>query len=146
MDDHDIIDISLHVIKRCGMYSKEYKNWITCENETLPIVEVINSFKEYWSAAITLVNQTAIPATNHGYGMTIMNDDTSIASYGESLANFVAAYAATQESMKKQATTIAATRYAGPARKHPAILHSCQPATPAHHIHPSTAIAAQKLP
>ena len=146
MDDRDVIGIGLRVIKRCRMYSKEYKNWITCENETLPIVEVINSFKEYWSAAITLVNQTAIPATNHGSGMTIMNDDTSIASYGESLANFGAAYAATQESMKKQATTIAATRYAGPARKHPAILHGCQPATPAHHLRPSTATAAQQSP
>jgi hypothetical protein len=39
--------------------------------------------------------------------MTVMDDDTSIASYGESLANFGAAYAATQESMKIQATAMA---------------------------------------
>jgi len=46
MDDRDVIDIDLHVIKRCGMYSKEYKNWIARENETPPITEMINSFKE----------------------------------------------------------------------------------------------------
>ncbi len=26
MDDHNVIDISLRVIKHCGMYAKEYKN------------------------------------------------------------------------------------------------------------------------
>ncbi len=108
MDDRDVIDIGLHVIKRCGMYSKEYKNWIARENETPPIVKTIDSFKEYWATAITLVNQTVIPAANHGYGMTVMDNDTLIASYGESLANFGAAYATTQELMKSQATTMAA--------------------------------------
>jgi hypothetical protein len=37
-----------------------------------------------------------------------MDNNTSIASYSESLANFGAAYAATQELMKAQATTMAA--------------------------------------
>jgi hypothetical protein len=32
MDDRDVIDISLNIIKRCGMYAKEYKNWISCKN------------------------------------------------------------------------------------------------------------------
>jgi len=72
------------------------------------IVETIDSFKEYWAAAISLVNQTAIPAATHGYSMDVMGDDTSIALYGESLANFGATYAAMQESMKSQATTMAA--------------------------------------
>ena len=89
-------------------HSEEYKNWIAREHETPPIVEMIDSFKEYWAAAISLVNQTSTPAANHGYGMAAMDDDTSIAAYGESLANFGAAYAATQESMKSQATTMAA--------------------------------------
>jgi len=81
MDDRDVIDIDLHVIKRCGMYSKEYKNWIARENETPPITEMINSFKEYWADAIALVNQTAAPASQHGYSMAAMDDDASIASY-----------------------------------------------------------------
>jgi len=90
------------------MYSEEYKNWIACENETPPIVETIDSFKEHWTDAIALVNQTAAPALQHGYSMFAMDDNASIALYSESLANFSAAYAATQESMKSQATTMAA--------------------------------------
>ena len=98
MDDRDVIDIGLRVIKRCGMYAEEYKGWIARENETPPITKTIDSFKEYWANAIALVNQTAIPATQHGYGMAAVDDDATIASYSESIANFGAAYAATQES------------------------------------------------
>jgi len=108
MDDSDVIDFGLRVIKRCGMYSEEYKNWIARENETPPILETIDSFKEYWADAIALVNQTAAPALQHGYGMAAMDDNVSITSYSESPANFGAAYAVTQESMKAQATTMAA--------------------------------------
>ena len=97
MKDPDIIDIGLRIIKRCGMYSEEYKGWIARENEQPPIIETIDSFKEYWADVIALVNQTAVPAAQHGYGMAAMDNDTSIASYSKSLANFGAAYAATQE-------------------------------------------------
>jgi hypothetical protein len=47
MNDCNVINIGLRVIKRCGMYSKEYKNSIACESKTPAIVEMINSFKEY---------------------------------------------------------------------------------------------------
>jgi len=77
------------------------------ENETPTIVETINFFKEYWANGIALANQTAAPVSQHGYGMAAMDDDASIASYSESLANFGAAYTDTQESMKAQATTMA---------------------------------------
>ena len=109
MDDRDVIDIGLRVIKQCGMYSEGYKNWIVHENETPTIIKRINSFKEYWADVISLVNQTAAPALQHGYGMaaTDMDDDASIASYSQSLSNFGAMYAATQESMKAQATNMA---------------------------------------
>jgi len=90
------------------MYSEEYKNWIACKIKTSPIVETIDSFKKYWADGIALVNQTAASASQHGYGMAAMDDDVSITSYSESLANFGAAYAAMQESMKAQATTMAA--------------------------------------
>jgi hypothetical protein len=89
------------------MYSEEYKNWIACENGTPPIAKTIDSFKEYWTDAIALVNQTAAPALQHGYGMSAMDINASIALYSESLAKFGAAYAATQDSMKSQATTMA---------------------------------------
>jgi hypothetical protein len=52
MDDCDIIDIGLHIIKHCGMYAKEYKNWISHKNAVPPIVKMIDSFKEYLADAI----------------------------------------------------------------------------------------------
>jgi hypothetical protein len=108
MHDADIIDIGLRVIKRCGMYSEEYKQWIAREAIRPKIVETFSSFKTFWADKIALVNQTAIPASLHGYGMAaIDDDDASVTSYGESIANFGAAYAATQESIKTQGTTIA---------------------------------------
>lgn len=107
MEERDIIDIGLRVIKRCGMYSEEYKGWIARETQSPSITETVESFKKYWSEAITLVNQMASPAVQHNYGMSAMDDDATVASYGESLANFGAAFAATQETMKSQATSLA---------------------------------------
>jgi hypothetical protein len=88
MQDCNVIDIGLCVIKRCGMYSKEYKNWIAREHESPPIVETIDSFKEYWSGAIALVNQMAAPASQHGYGMVAVNGDASITLYTKMMTNF----------------------------------------------------------
>jgi hypothetical protein len=68
---------------------------------------MINSFKDYWANTIALVNQTAILASQHGYGMTAMDDDTSIAYYDDSLANFGAAFTAMQETIKNQADSLA---------------------------------------
>ncbi len=69
---------------------------------------MIDSFKEYWANAIALVNQTAVPASQHGHGMTTMDDDALVASYGDLLANFGAAFAAMQEAMKSQADSLVA--------------------------------------
>jgi hypothetical protein len=111
MEERNIIDISLRMIKRCGMYAKEYKAWIGIKNAgqlANPCVkQTLDSFKGFRSNAITLVNQTSIPALQHGYGMAAMDDDgSSIASYSESLANFGVAYAATQETVKSQANSL----------------------------------------
>jgi hypothetical protein len=80
---------------------------IARKNETPAIVKTIDSFKEYWANVIALVNQTAVLASQHGYGMAAMDDDVSLVSYSKSLANFGAAYTATQESIKTQATSLA---------------------------------------
>jgi hypothetical protein len=69
---------------------------------------MINSFKEYRSGAIVLVNQTAAPASQHGHGMAAVNDDVLIALYNKTQTNFGAAYVATQETFKSQATSLAA--------------------------------------
>ncbi len=107
MNDIDIVDIGLCIIKQCGIYGKEYKAWIACEVIRPRIVETVNMFKTFWAAKITLVNQTTIPAGMHGYGMAAVNDDDSVALYGESIANFGAVYATTQETVKSQGMTIA---------------------------------------
>jgi hypothetical protein len=108
MNDIDIINIGLHVIKRCSMYTKEYKQWIAREAIRPRIDKDMNSFKEFWSSKIALVNQPAIPASLHGYGMAAVNDnDGSVTSYGGSIVNFGAAYATTQESVKTRGSRIA---------------------------------------
>ncbi len=100
MEERDIINIGLRVIKRCGMYAKEYKAWIGIKNAgqlaNPRIKQTLDSFKGFLSNTITLVHQTSVPALQHGYGMAAMDDNGgSIASYGKSFANFGAAYAAT---------------------------------------------------
>ncbi len=89
MEERDIIDISLCMIKCCGMYPKEHKAWIGMENAgrlALPCVkQTLDSFKGFWSNAITLVNQTSVPALQYGYSMAaIDNNGSSIALYGKS--------------------------------------------------------------
>jgi hypothetical protein len=110
LDNQDVITIGLCIIKYCGMYAKEYKNWISHENTVPPIIEMINSFKEYWADTIAFVNQTAVLAFQHGYGMTAMDNDALVLSYGDLLVNFGATYAATQETMKSQADSLVAVQ------------------------------------
>ena len=99
MNDVNIVDIGLHIIKQCGMYGKEYKAWIARKT--------VRPFKTFWAANITLVNQTAILASMHGYRMAAVNNDDFVALYGESIANSGAPYAAMQELVKSQGKTIA---------------------------------------
>jgi hypothetical protein len=89
------------------MYGKEYKAWIAREAIRPLTVEMVDTFKTFWAAKITLMNQTAIPASMHGYGMAAVNNNDSVALYEESIANFGAAYATTHELVKSQGTTIA---------------------------------------
>jgi hypothetical protein len=65
-------------------------------------LSIFNSFKTFWAAKITLVNQTTIPTSQYGYRRAATNDDNSVVSYGKSIVNFGAMYAATQESVNLQ--------------------------------------------
>ncbi len=77
------------------MYANEYKAWIAHKAIHPKMVKTFDSFITFWAAKITLVNQTAIPASQYGYGMATNNNDNSVVSYGKSIANFGATYAAT---------------------------------------------------
>jgi hypothetical protein len=90
------------------MYAKEYKASIACKAIHPKITITFDFFKTFWAAKITLVNQTAVPTSQYGYGMAATNNDDSVVSYGETISNFGAAYVATQESVKLQGTTIVA--------------------------------------
>ena len=105
--NRNIVDIGICIIKQCGLYMEEYTRWIFRATATLHIVKTLDTFKKFWTDKITLVNQMAILASWHGYGMVAVNDGNTEALSSESIANFGAMYAATQESVKTQATTIA---------------------------------------
>jgi hypothetical protein len=107
MNDVNIVDIGLRIIKPYGMYNKEYKAWIACKAIRPRIDEMVNTLKIFWAAKITLIKQTAIPASMHCFGIAAVNDNNSVVLYGESIANFGDAYATMQESVKSQVTTIA---------------------------------------
>ena len=49
----------------------------------------------------------AVPASMYGYGMAAVNNDDSIVSYSESIANFGALYAAKHESVKAHSLSFA---------------------------------------
>jgi hypothetical protein len=106
VNDDNILNIGLRIIKRCWIYGKEYKALIACQAIRPCIAVMVDRFNTFWAAKITLVNQTAIPASMHGYGMAAVNNDNSVLSYEESIANFEAAYAAMQESVKCHGTMI----------------------------------------
>jgi hypothetical protein len=94
MNNIDIVNICLCIIKQCGMYGKEYKAWIAHEAIRPCIVEMVDMFKMFWAAKITLVTQTAIPASMHGYGMAATNNNDSVVLHGEWTVNFGTAYTA----------------------------------------------------
>jgi hypothetical protein len=104
--DRNIVNIGLRVIKRCSMYAEEYKAWIARESRCLKIVKTFDRFKTFWAAKIMLVNQMAVPASMHGYGMAVVNNDNSVVLYGESIVNVGAAYAATHKSVKSHSLKI----------------------------------------
>ncbi len=108
MDNRDVINIGLRIIKRCGMHAEDFKNWISRKNAVPLIIEMINSFKESWADAIALVNHMAVLALQHEYGMAVVDNNALLASYGDSLADFGTVYATMQETMKSQADSLAA--------------------------------------
>jgi hypothetical protein len=81
----------------------------------------------------------------HGYGMSTIDDDGTIVSYGESLANFGAAYAATQETVKNQSDSLSAiqTQLAGLQQFCMAVGQQQQPPNNIYYA-PPAATAAQK--
>jgi hypothetical protein len=88
------------------MYAKEYKAWIARKAIRPRFVEKFKSFKTFWEKQINLVNQTTVPASQYGYGMTTTTNNNYVVSYGGSITHLGALYTTTQESVKSQGTTM----------------------------------------
>ena len=56
--NRNIVDIVIHVIKQCGLYTEEYKSWIAQATATPRIVKTLNTFKMFWADKIMLVKQS----------------------------------------------------------------------------------------
>jgi hypothetical protein len=58
------------------------------------------AFHTFWGTAINIASFTATPASQHGYGMNVVEDGASAASLTNVVSNFGVAYTATQESLR----------------------------------------------
>ena len=64
------------------------------------------AFRTFWESAVNIAVFTATPASQHGYGMSATEDDTSTTLLTDAVNNFGVAYAATQESLRSNSATI----------------------------------------
>ena len=95
----DIVDIGIGILHCTGLCAKEYKAWITRGNNTNNSMNFA-AFRSFWEMTVNIAAFTAIPASQHGYGMAAAKDNASTALLTDAVNNFGTAYAATQESLQ----------------------------------------------
>jgi hypothetical protein len=54
MNNVDIVDIGLRIIKQCRMYGEEYKAWIACKAIRPRIVETVDTSKRFGPLRLSL--------------------------------------------------------------------------------------------
>ncbi len=96
--DKDMVNIGVRVLNRTGLFPEEYKTWILRGNGASKTNDFV-SFKTFWENAVQVVAFTAVPASQHGYGMAVTDDDASAHLLTDALSNFGMAYTAIQESL-----------------------------------------------
>jgi len=74
--DADIVDIGIRVLHRTGLFAKEYKAWITSGDNATNSMDFA-AFRAFWESAVNIAAFTATPASQHGYGMSAIEDDAS---------------------------------------------------------------------
>ena len=104
--DKDTVDIGVRVLNRTGLFGEEYKAWILRGDDPNNAIDFA-AFKNFWENAVQIAAFTAVPASAHGYGMGLANDDDT-ATLTDAVSNFGTAYAATQESLRANTATITA--------------------------------------
>ena len=68
--DKDTVDIGVHVLNRTGLFGEEYKARILRGNDPNNAIDFA-AFKSFWENAVQIASFTAVPASNHGYGIVI---------------------------------------------------------------------------
>jgi hypothetical protein len=91
--DKDMVDIGVRVLNHTGLFPKEYKTWILCGNDASKTNDFF-SFKTFWEISVQIAAFTAVPASQHGYGMVATNNNTSAHLLMDAMSNFGMAYAA----------------------------------------------------
>jgi hypothetical protein len=105
--DKNTVDINVRVLNRTGLFTKEYKMWILHGDDTSKTNNFV-PLKTFWENAVQIAVLTAIPASQHGYGMAATDDNESAHLLTYVVSNFGMAYAATQESLRSNAANILA--------------------------------------
>ncbi len=92
--DKRVVDIGLVCIKKCGLFTTAYHEWITKDDQTF------EQFKTFWKAKCNLLRKTSQAAGQYGYGSNAMQgkDDQS---FEESVGKFAEAHNATQTTIEK---------------------------------------------
>ena len=104
--DKDTVDIGVRVLNRTGLFAKEYKTWILRGDNVNKAINFA-AFKSFWENAVEIAAFTAVPVSQHGYGMAATGNDAS-ASLTDAVSNFGTAYVATQESLQSNTANIMA--------------------------------------
>jgi hypothetical protein len=101
----DIVNFGIRVIHQTGLFAEECKAWIRGGNNPTNDMDFA-PFCTFWETAINIASFTAAPALQHSYGMNTVEDDASAASLTNTVSNFGAAHAATQESLRNNNASI----------------------------------------
>ena len=104
--DKDTVDIAVRVLNRTGLFAEEYKTWILRGANPNNAIDFA-AIKSFWENAVQIAACTSVPASQHGYGMAATDEDAS-ASLMDAVSNFGTAYAAAQETLRRNMANIMA--------------------------------------
>ena len=77
INDEDLVDIGLRVLRKCGLYPEEYKSWIARDEKERTYAH----FKQYWALAIdraTAATTTTAGMYNYGMAASTNNNTTTV--------------------------------------------------------------------
>jgi hypothetical protein len=72
--DKDTVDIGMHVLHHTGLFAEEYKIWILQGNDASKMNDFV-SLKTFWDNAVQIAAFTAVPESQHGYGVAATDND-----------------------------------------------------------------------